>query len=108
MRSGIVPSHIDGSRPVFIEQPLPHFGHFAAAFGAAKDDLRLAGVVVYSTQALVLGWLTGGREHDLLAFRTPHRLQGWEPTDIEFIRIVKGIARLYLVAGVLDRLFLTS
>ena len=31
------------------------------------------------------------RQHDLLTLRTPHRFQSGQPTDVEFVRIVKDI-----------------
>ncbi len=107
MGSSLVPGAIDGSRPVFIEQPLPSFGNFAAALVAAKEDLGFGGVVVDGADAGVLGWLTGRRDHDRLSLRPPHSVQGREATDVEFSRIIKVVSWLHAGAGSFDRLFLT-
>jgi hypothetical protein len=45
--------------------------------------------------------------HDLLALRTPHGAQGAHPAEIEFIGIVKHVARFHLGSGFFNRLFLT-
>ena len=50
----------------------------------------------------------GAEAFDLLPDRCPHCAQGWMPADVEFVGIVEDLARLQVIAGVFNRLFLSA
>jgi hypothetical protein len=69
---------------------------------------RFSRVIVHGAKALVLGRLSGGRDHHLLSLGTPHRPQRGKPTEVELIGVIKHIPCTQSVTGVFNRLFLTA
>src|SRR5271157_2433563 len=107
MSREVVPGHKNCSRGMFVQQSLQQLGHFLASLSFADQDHGFTSMVVDRSQAIVNLGLTRGRDHHLLPFGTPHRTQGREPTDIEFICIVEYIACLQSVSGFFNLLFFT-
>src|ERR671912_105417 len=62
----------------------------------------------YRADAVALLGLGGRRDHHLLAFGTPYRLQCRHPTQVELVGVVEAIARPEAVPCSLDRLFLSA
>ena len=97
------PSNLLASAEIQRRQQL---GDLLAPFPAVEQHPGFARVVVDGAQTIPLVRLPWGRNHDLLTSRTPQGAQGGQPADIEFVRIVKHLARVQMVAGLVKRLFL--
>jgi len=108
MGIGIIPSHIDSSRWMLIDQGLKEFGNLSAAFATTKQDQTFAGMVVDGAYPIVFRGLSRCADHDLLAHWTPHRPQGRQPAHIELVGVVEHIPFVQAITGFFDRLFLTS
>ena len=65
-------------------------------------------MVVHRSDAVTLFGLGGSGDHNLLAFRSPYRLEGRHPTQVELVGVVEMISRPEAVAGLFDRLFLKA
>jgi hypothetical protein len=107
MRVGVVPGDVDVSGRVLVHQSLQQFGHFATALSAPKQNDGFTRVIIHGTQPVASVGLTRGGDHHLLAFGAPQRSQGWQPTDVKFIGVVKDIPWFQAVSCVFNRLFFT-
>jgi len=107
MSCEVVPSHKNRSRRMLVQQSLQQLCHFPASFSSADQHDRLSGMVVDCSQAIMNLGLSWGWDHHLLSLWAPHRSQGRQPTDVEFIRIVEHLTWLQSVSGFFNRLFLT-
>src|SRR5215204_4882974 len=65
-------------------------------------------MIVDRTNAVGTKVLTRCGDHDLLSFGTPHRAEGWQPTQVELVGVIEDGAGLKVVSDVFNRLFLSS
>jgi hypothetical protein len=107
MGAGIVPGHVDRLGGVLIQQGLQQLGYLPPALPASEEHHRLPGMVIDGPDTIVFSGLSWCGDHDLLAFGTPHGPQGGQPTEVEFIGVIKDFFCLQAISGFLNRLFLT-
>lgn len=93
MRIGIIPGHIDGFIRMLLQQCFQEFGDFLPTFASADQHHRLARMVVDGTNPVMFLSLAWRGDHHLLTAGTPHRHQGGQPRQIEFIGIVEHFLR---------------
>ena len=108
MGIGMIPRHIDGARGMPVDQGLQQFGDLLAPLAAAEQHDGFDCMIVDGAQPIALVRLPWGRNHDLLTSRTPQGAQGGQPTEIEFVSIVKHLTSFQMVAAVFNRLFFTA
>src|SRR3954462_936807 len=65
-------------------------------------------MVVDRSDSVALFRLGGRWDHNLLAFWSPYRLQGWHPAQVELVGVIEVLSRGETVAGLFDRLFLRA
>jgi hypothetical protein len=107
MGIGVIPSYINGFIGMFLQKGFQEFGDFFTPLVSAYENDGFSGMVVDSPDAIVLLGLAWSWDHDLLSFWAPHRNQGWQPGQVEFISVIKHFLRFQVVSDVFDRLFLT-
>jgi len=108
MRIRVIPGDIDGAGRMLVDQGLQPFGDLPATFAASEQDYGVARMVVDGAQAIPLVGLPSSGNQDLLTPRAPHGAQGGQPTDTEFVSVVKHITGFQRGAGVFNRLFLPN
>ena len=86
MGRGIVPSDVDRSGRMLVQEGLQYFGDLSAAFVEPEEDDRFSRVLVHRPEARVFVGLAWGGNHHLLSFRAPHGTQGGKPAQITRIR----------------------
>src|SRR5512143_444374 len=75
---------------------------------ASKQHHRLASMIIDRANAVTLRRLPRGRNHDLLAVRTPQRPQGGHPGEVELIGRIADLPRFQRRTGFFNRLFCTG
>src|SRR5260370_38569848 len=105
MRPGVIPGHIDGPRGVFLYQRLQQLSDLLAALVPLEEDDGFPAVIADGSEAVVLGGLSGCRDHHLLSLGAPHGPARWKPAEIECTRVIEHIRGSQSVTGVFNRLF---
>src|SRR5215217_1697526 len=108
MGVGVVPGYIHGARRMLLQQRLQQFGDLTPALTPTDEDHRLAGMVVDRSDAVALFGLGWRLDHHLLALRSPHRLEGGHPAQVELVGVVEDLSRSEVVASLFNRLFLRA
>jgi hypothetical protein len=99
MGAGILPGAIDGAGGMFVDQGLPQLGDLTTTFAAPEQHNGFTRIVVDSAQAIPFIRLTGGGHHHVLALRAPHGAEGWQPTHVTFVGVIKDLACGQLAAS---------
>ena len=105
MSAGVVPSHVDRPFRVFLKQSLKQLRNLSATLVALELHNGFPRMIVNRANAVILVGLPRSGNHHLLAFRTPHRMQGGKPTEIKLILIIEHLTGLQVITGLFNRLF---
>jgi hypothetical protein len=104
----MVPGDIDGFSRMRVQNRLQPFSDLTPPLRLTEKDPRFPRMIIDGPSAIALLRLARGWEHPLLPQPTPQRWSGWQPTDLEFVRLVKHLACFHAISRRFDRLFLTS
>src|SRR3981081_3929577 len=103
MGIGIVPSHVNRSRWMFLHQRGKQLRNLLTSFVRLELDNRFARVIVDCSNAIIRCLLTWSWNHHLLPLWAPHGSQGRKPAHIELISIIKDFPCFDLISGFFDQ-----